>query len=76
MHVFFQLKNESKVFLMLRLSLRLIDIKNCFLWCLLPTKKGVPKRVYGNGGIFLSWGSYEVCWNGHFYTTILNGNFT
>ena len=31
MRVFFQLKNESKVFLMLRISLRLIDINNCFL---------------------------------------------
>ena len=38
----------------------------------LPTKKMSPKkRVYGNGGIFLPWDSYEVCCVGHFYTTLL-----
>ena len=28
-----------------------------------------PKRIYRNGGIFLPWDSFKVCWVGHFYTT-------
>ena len=35
----------------------------------LPAKKMGPKRVYRNGGIFLPWDSFKVCWVGHFYTT-------
>ena len=35
----------------------------------LPTKNESQKRVYGNGGIFLPWDSYEACWVSHFYTT-------
>ena len=31
------------------------------------------KRVYGNERIFLLWDSYAVCWNGHFYTTKVEG---
>ena len=34
-------------------------------------EKWVPKRVYGDGKIFLPWDSYEVCWTGHFITTPL-----
>ena len=54
---------------MLCISLRLVGINNCFLWCLSKLKMSSQKRVYGNERILIPWDSYEVCWTGHFYTT-------
>ena len=41
--------------LILHISLRLVGLNNYFLYCLSLAKKGLKKRVYGNGGVFLLW---------------------